>query len=531
MIRINNIKMPVKHSENDLKKTVYKLYKINENEVKSFEIAGQAIDARKKDNVIFVYAVDISFNFDEETEKKRFENVKNVRKIEKKPYSTEKIENFTETENVKRPIIVGSGPAGIFAGLVLAEAGLKPIIIEQGKNVDEREKDVYNFFKTGKLDKYSNVQFGEGGAGTFSDGKLNTNTNNFRIQKVYDELILAGADPKINYMSKPHIGTDKLIEIMRKIRHKIESLGGEYRFSTKLVKVNYEKSDSENNKIKSILVENVENSDENKIYEIPTNIVILAMERKTFSVGVRIEHLQSMINYSQYGKFADKLPAAEYKLNVKTSNGRGVYTFCMCPGGVVVPSSSEEGRLVVNGMSYSQRDLENANSAILVNVFPEDFPGESVLAGVEFQRKLEEKAFELGGKDYKAPIQLFGDFVNNKISTKLGKVKPSYLAGYKFANLNEIFPQFINDSIKEGITLMDKKIKGFASYDAILSGVESRSSSPVKIPRNERFFSNIEGLMPCGEGAGYAGGIMSAAVDGIKCAEYVIEYFLENLLS
>ena len=251
MIRINNIKMPVKHSENDLKKTVYKLYKINENEIKSFEIAGQAIDARKKDNVVFVYAVDISFKFDEETEKKRFENVKNVRKIEKNPYSTEKIENFTETENVKRPVIVGSGPAGIFAGLVLAEAGLKPIIIEQGKNVDEREKDVYNFFKTGNLDKYSNVQFGEGGAGTFSDGKLNTNTNNFRIQKVYDELILAGADPKINYMSKPHIGTDKLIEIMRKIRHKIESLGGEYRFSTKLVKINYEKSDSKNNKIKS----------------------------------------------------------------------------------------------------------------------------------------------------------------------------------------------------------------------------------------------------------------------------------------
>lgn len=251
----------------------------------------------------------------------------------------------------------------------------------------------------------------------------------------------------------------------------------------------------------------------------------VAMERKIFSVGVRIEHLQSMINHSQYGKFANKLPAAEYKLNVKTSNGRGVYTFCMCPGGVVVPSSSEEGRLVVNGMSYSQRDLENANSAILVNVFPEDFPGESVLAGVEFQRRLEEKAFELGGKNYKAPVQLFGDFVNNKISTELGKVKPSYLAGYKFANLNEIFPQYINDSLKEGINLMDRKIKGFASYDAVLSGVESRSSSPVKIPRNEKFFSNIEGLMPCGEGAGYAGGIMSAAVDGIKCAEYVIGYY------
>ena len=565
MIRINNVKMPVKHSENDLKEVVCKLYKIDEKEIKSFEIAGQAIDARKKDNVVFVYAVDIEFYFDENEEKKKFENVKNVKKIEKKPYLVKKIENFVENEKMKRPIIVGSGPAGIFAGLVLAEAGLKPIIIEQGRNVDEREKDVYNFFKTGKLNKYSNVQFGEGGAGTFSDGKLNTNTNNFRIQKVYDELILAGANKKINYMSKPHIGTDKLIEIMKKIREKIESLGGEYRFSTKLVKINYEenfekeefeilksgKSEIENNKvikngkITSISVQNVSNST-NKIYEIPTNIVVLAighsardtffmlneenveMERKTFSVGVRIEHKQSMINFSQYGKFANKLPAAEYKLNVKTNNGRGVYTFCMCPGGVVVPSASEEGRLVVNGMSYSERNLENANSAILVNVFPEDFSGENVLAGVEFQRKLEEKAFELGGKNYKAPVQLFGDFVKNQISTKLGKVKPSYLAGYKFANLNEIFPKFINDSLKEGITLMDKKIKGFASYDAILSGVESRSSSPVKIPRNERFFSNIEGLMPCGEGAGYAGGITSAAVDGIRCAEYVVDYFLEK---
>lgn len=530
MLRVSNIKMPVKHNENTLRGVVANLLNVNVKEFEEFEIVGQAIDARNKNNVVYVYSVDIKIK-----NENKYENIKNVKKIEKQIYEIKKVDNYKG----KRPVVVGSGPAGIFAALILAESGLKPIIIEQGKSVDEREKDVYTFFKTGKLKKYSNVQFGEGGAGTFSDGKLNTNTNNFRMQKVYDELIKAGAEKRIAYMSKPHVGTDKLIDIMRNIRHKIESLGGEYRFENKLNSINYE-----NNKIKSIVIENVKENieKENKTYEIETDIVILAighssrdtfymlnekniqMERKIFSVGVRIEHKQSMINKSQYGKFADKLPAAEYKLSAKASNNRGVYTFCMCPGGVVVPAASEEGRVVVNGMSYSKRDLENANSAILVNVYPEDFEGTDVLAGVEFQRKLEEKAFELGGRDYKAPIQLFGDFVNNKVSIKLGEVVPSYFRGYKFANLNEIFPEYINSALKEGITLMDKKIRGFGNKDAILSAVESRSSSPVKMYRDERFFSNVEGVMPCGEGAGYAGGIMSAAVDGIKCAEFVVEY-------
>lgn len=532
MLRVSNIKMPVKHNEISLKGVVANLLNINIKELNSFEIVGQAIDARNKNNVVYVYSVDVEL----ENENK-YENIKNVKKIEKQIYKTKKIKNY----NGKRPVVIGSGPAGIFAALILAESGLKPIIIEQGKSVDEREKDVYTFFKTGKLNKYSNVQFGEGGAGTFSDGKLNTNTNNFRMQKVYDELIKAGAEKKISYMSKPHVGTDKLIDIMRNIRNKIENLGGEYRFENKLVSLNYE-----NNKVVSVVIENVsENNKEKNIYEIDTDFVILAighsardtfymlneknikMERKIFSVGVRIEHRQSMINNSQYGKFADRLPAAEYKLSAKASNGRGVYTFCMCPGGVVVPAASEEGRVVVNGMSYSKRDLENANSAILVNVYPEDFPGDNILAGIDFQRKLEEKAFILGGSDYKAPIQLFGDFINNKVSTKLGKVKPSYFRGYKFANLNEIFPEYINSALKEGIKDMDKKIRGFGSEDAILSAVESRSSSPVKIPRDERYYSNIEGIMPCGEGAGYAGGIMSAAVDGIRCAESVIDSLTE----
>ena len=535
MLRINNIKMPINHNDDDLKKAVENMLDINKKEFKSFEITGQAIDARNKNNIIYVYSVDIALINED-----KYKDLPNVRKMEKSEYIVEKV----ELKNRKRPVIVGSGPSGLFAALILAEAGLKPIIIEQGKKVEERQKDVYNFFKDGKFNKYSNVQFGEGGAGTFSDGKLTTNTNNFRMQKVYSEFILAGAEKKISYMSKPHVGTDKLIGIMKNIRKKIEDLGGEYRFQNKLVSITYE-----NSKITEAIIEilsdksDTEDEIHNEIYKIDTDIVILAighssrdtfymlneknikMERKIFSVGVRIEHKQSMINHSQYGKFADKLPAAEYKLSVKSENGRGVYTFCMCPGGVVVPAASEEGRLVVNGMSYSKRNLENANSAILVNVYPDDFGEGGVLAGIEFQRKLEEKAFELGGSDYKAPVQLFGDFVKNIKSKKLGKVKPSYAKGYKFANLNECFPDYINISLKEGIQLMDRKIKGFADYDAVLSAVESRSSSPVKIPRNEKFFSNIDGIIPCGEGAGYAGGIMSAAVDGIKCAEAVIEYY------
>jgi len=535
MLRINNIKMPINHNDDDLKKAVENMLDINKKEFKSFEITGQAIDARNKNNIIYVYSVDIALINED-----KYKDLHNVRKMEKSEYIVEKV----ELKNRKRPVIVGSGPSGLFAALILAEAGLKPIIIEQGKKVEERQKDVYNFFKDGKFNKYSNVQFGEGGAGTFSDGKLTTNTNNFRMQKVYSEFILAGAEKKISYMSKPHVGTDKLIGIMKNIRKKIEDLGGEYRFQNKLVSITYE-----NSKITEAIIEilsdksDTEDEIHNEIYKIDTDIVILAighssrdtfymlneknikMERKIFSVGVRIEHKQSMINHSQYGKFANKLPAAEYKLSVKSENGRGVYTFCMCPGGVVVPAASEEGRLVVNGMSYSKRNLENANSAILVNVYPDDFGEGGVLAGIEFQRKLEEKAFELGGSDYKAPVQLFGDFVKNVKSEKLGKVKPSYAKGYKFANLNECFPDYINISLKEGIQLMDRKIKGFADYDAVLSAVESRSSSPVKIPRNEKFFSNIDGIIPCGEGAGYAGGIMSAAVDGIKCAEAVIEYY------
>lgn len=529
MIRVTGIKVDVEHTKEDILKKIYD--KLGEKvEILEFKISNKAIDARKKPQIFIVYSIDIKI-YDEN----KYINGNDIKKIEKMNYTIPNLEKY----NGKRPVVIGSGPGGIFAGLILAKAGLKPIILERGKDVDTRVKDVYSFFETGKLNEISNVQFGEGGAGTFSDGKLTTNSHNSRIKIVIDELIEAGADESISYISKPHIGTDVLVNVVKRVREKIEKLGGEYRFLNKFVDLQYE-----NQNLKALVVEN---SDDKYILE--TDFCILAighsardtfymlrdrgvyLTKKPFAVGFRIEHKQEYINQSQYGKnYSSKLPQAEYKLNVRTKKGRGVYTFCMCPGGVVVPAASEYGYLAINGMSYNKRDLENANSAVLVNVEPNDF-GEDVMSGIEFQREIEKKAFELGGSNYYAPVQLVTDYINGKKSEKLLDVKPTYSIGYTLQDLNNILPEFLNSSLKEGLVLLNRKLKGFSENGAILTGVESRSSSPIRINRDkDTMYCNIKGLIPCGEGAGYAGGIMTAAVDGIKCAEKILEEINNGLL-
>jgi uncharacterized FAD-dependent dehydrogenase len=432
-----------------------------------------------------------------------------------------------------QPVVVGFGPAGMFAGLILAQAGAKPIIIEQGYDVDRRAKDIENFIKTRKLNTSSNIQFGEGGAGTFSDGKLTTGTKDIRARKVLLEFYKHGAPEEILYSGKPHIGTDKLRTVVKNIRNEIINLGGEVHFGTKLTKLKYK-----NNSICGVVAV----KDGNKIV-IETDNVILAighssrdtfemlynsdvfMEQKAFSVGARIEHLREDIDRSQYGDFAgnERLGSAPYKLNVHLKNGRGVYTFCMCPGGEVVPATSEENMVCTNGMSEFSRDKVNSNGALLVGVNPEDFGSSHPLAGIEFQRKIERKAFEVGGENYNAPVQRVGDFLNNKKSTAFGSVVPSYKPDVTFCNLDDVLPEFVTSSMKEAILLMDKRLKGFANPEAVLTGAETRSSSPVRIVRDDSLQSvSIKGLYPCGEGAGYAGGIVSAGVDGIKCAEKII---------
>ena len=488
-------------------------YKINKNDVTERRIIKKSIDARNK--------ADIFYNYSVELECKNENKIKNVQIVKKE----EPFKIIVNRKSSKRPVIIGAGPAGLFSALTLAQNGIKPIIIEQGKTVDERKKDVEEFQKTGKLNTLSNVQFGEGGAGTFSDGKLTSGIHNPLCKIVLKEFYNFGAPEQILYINKPHIGTDNLINIIRNMRNEIIKLGGEFLFNEKVTDFEFE-----NSKVTAVICGK----------RIETDTVILAighsarstfeklyekgvkMEKKNFSIGVRIEHKQSMINKSQYGEITKlKLPPAEYKMAYHGEN-RSCYTFCMCPGGTVIASSSEPETIVTNGMSVYARNGENANSAVLVNVTPNDFKGESPLEGMYFQKDLEQKAFKLGGSNYNAPIQRFEDFENNVKSIHIGEIKPTYKPGVTLSNLNEILPDFISKTLIGGIKYFDKSIKGFAHPDAILTGVETRSSSPVQITRNENKQSNIKGLYPCGEGAGYAGGIMSAAVDGIKCAIAVL---------
>ena len=440
-------------------------------------------------------------------------------------------------QNNIRPVIVGSGPAGLFCALLLVKNGIKPIIIEQGKKVEDRKKDLDLFLQTGKLSNTSNTQFGEGGAGTFSDGKLTTGVNNPLGRIVLKEFVNFGAPKEIMYINKPHIGTDNLIKIIANIRNYIINNGGEFLFEEKVVDI-----EIDDNRIKTIITKDMSNVRQESLKRIDTDTAIFAighsardtfeklyskglkMEKKNFSVGLRIEHKQEDINNAQYGnKTKLNLPPAEYKLAYHGKN-HSCYTFCMCPGGVVIASSSCNEEIVTNGMSNFLRDGENANSAVLVNVTPDDFKGTSPLDGVYFQKDLEKKAFDLGGRNFYAPIQLVGDFFQNKKTTKLGKVKPTYKPGVTYSNLQEILPDFVIDTLKEGLKDFDKKIKGFADNDAILTGVETRTSSPVRIIRDENtLMSNIKGIYPCGEGAGYAGGIMTSAIDGMKCAIKILE--------
>lgn len=522
MIRLRQIKVPINSTKEHLISKCADKLKIKKDDILDIKISKQSLDSRKKPDLYFVYEIDV-----EVKNENYLLMINKDNDILKTPIEEYNFEITGTSKLVHRPIIVGSGPAGLFCAYILAENGYKPLIIERGKDVDNRVKDVDLFWKKGILNKESNVQFGEGGAGTFSDGKLNTMVKDplHRGKKVFEIFVMAGAPEEIMYLNKPHIGTDLLRDVVKNIRNSIIKLGGEFRYNTKLTDIRFD------NKLKSIIVNDNE--------EIECDVLVLAighsardtfemlsnkliMEPKPFALGVRISHPQKMINKNQYGVEESNLGSASYKLTHTCHNGRGVYTFCMCPGGYVVNSSSEENRLSINGMSNHNRDSENANSAVIVTVTPSDF-GFNPLDGIEYQRKLEEITYKVGNG--KIPVQLYKDFKNNVKTTSLGDVNPVFKGEYILSNLNEIFPSYIKESLIEGIDTFNNKIKGFNRDDAIIAAIESRTSSPVRLVRNQDLESNIKGIYPCGEGAGYAGGITSAAMDGIKIAEAIAKQY------
>ncbi len=522
MIRIDQIKLNINCQEEDIKKYLAKKLRINEKAILSYEILKKSIDGRKKPEIYFVYSIAVSLSTEDE---KRILN-KSKKDNNINSYSPKVYKIPLSTKNTTRPIVIGAGPAGLFAAYIFALNNMNPIIFERGKKVEERTKDVVSFWKTGILNTKSNVQFGEGGAGTFSDGKLNTLVNDKlgRNKFVLDTFVKFGAPSNILFDYKPHIGTDILSNVIANMRTEIIKLGGEFHFNSTV-----DEFIIEDNKIKGI-------KSNSKLYE--SNCVVVAighsardtfkvlndsgvhMEAKDFAVGFRIEHPQEMISKAMYADAYVDLEPAPYKLATNLPNHRGVYSFCMCPGGFVVNSSSEDNRLVVNGMSYSKRDSLNANSAIVVSVGGNEFDKSNPMAGVEYQRSLEEKAFDICKG--KIPQQLYGDFKEKKLSTSFGAFNSQTKGNTGFGLLSDIFSHEIYQSVIDGMGVFGTKIKGFDREDAILSGVESRTSSPVRINRDEFFQSNVTGLYPCGEGAGYAGGITSAAMDGMKVAEAVM---------
>ena len=529
MLRIGQLKLAPNHSEQELLLKIAKTLRISEKDVRQYQIKKKSIDARKKPQLQFVYTIDVDVSNEQQVLKKQKGNQVTLAKdnIYKFPAMGTQIMKH-------RPIVIGSGPAGLFCAYMLAEHGYQPIVYERGASVEERTKDIEIFWETGVLNTQSNVQFGEGGAGTFSDGKLNTGVKDpfGRNRKVLEIFVENGAPEDILYLNKPHIGTDILINVVRNMRNKIIEWGGEVHFHSQFVDFELEQ-----NRLKSITI-----LEKDKKHIIPTETLVLAighsardtfttlyekqipMNSKAFAVGVRVEHLQNWINDSQYGvENPYELPSADYKVVTNLENGKGVYSFCMCPGGYVVNASSEEGLLAINGMSYHARDGKNANSAIIVTVTPEEYGTGHPLSGMYFQRELEQKAFIAG--EGTVPVQRFEDFCLNKPSERIGEVVPQIKGAYKLANVRQIFTEEIASSIETAIKSFDKQIQHFADKDVILSGVESRTSSPVRIERNESLQIDKTGIYPCGEGAGYAGGITSAAIDGLKVAEIICQKF------
>ncbi|MDY5845101.1 MAG: FAD-dependent oxidoreductase [Bariatricus sp.] len=550
MLRISQLKLNVGHTENEMKKKILQTLRIKEQQLLDYSIRKRSLDARHKPELYYVYTIDATVA-DEQGILKRVQKKKGNTTVTLCKEEEYRFPRDGQVPLKERPVVVGCGPAGIFCAYFLAKYGMRPILIERGSPVEERQKDVERFWETGVLIPNSNVQFGEGGAGAFSDGKLNTLVKDpcGRIRKVLEIFVEHGAPEEILYDAKPHIGTDILCDVIRSMRNQILSWGGEVHFHTKMTALILDK---EAQTLNGIRIE-VQEENERKEKELKTQILVMApghsardtfrmlyemhvpMEAKAFAVGVRAEHPQELINLSQYGNgYPKELPSAAYKLTAKLPSGRGVYSFCMCPGGYVVNASSEEGMLAVNGMSYHARDSHNANSAIVVTVSPEDYGSSHPLAGIAFQRKLERAAFEAGKG--RIPVQRFGEFKENvegNVSEKdvpesRGEFKdfsPCMKGKWENADLTQIFPKEISKSLASGIEEFDAKIRGFSHPDTILSAVESRTSSPVRILRDSSMESCICGLYPCGEGAGYAGGITSAAVDGIKIAETICGKF------
>ena len=521
MIRIREISLPPEHAVSQLSYEAARALKISNSKVRRVRIVRRSVDARKKPDVRIVYTVDVAVDGNEAKILKQ----SGCKRAAVAPVSYYKVPKAAG-ESLHRPVVVGFGPAGMFAALVLALAGQRPLILERGEDARSRHEKVQKFFQTGELDTGSNVQFGEGGAGTFSDGKLNTGVNNPRIGWILEQMVAAGAREDILFDAKPHVGTDVLLQVVQNIRQRILSLGGEIRFNSQVTDIY-----RENGRITGLEINGQERIDCDKVilaighsardtFE-KLHALGIPMEPKPFAMGVRIEHLQEQIDKAQYGRHDPVLPPADYKL-VCHLEEETVYTFCMCPGGYVVAAASEAGRLVTNGMSYADREGKNANAALLVTLNPRDFPGEGPLAGMYWQRQIEEKAYAVGG-NYHAPVQRVGDFLAKRPSSGPGKVEPTYKPGVVWCELHEVLPRKITGAIAKALPLLDGNLRGFADADAVLTAPETRSSSPVRIVRNESKESvGLSGLYPAGEGAGYAGGIMSAAIDGMMCAEALL---------